>query len=109
MIYAGRPAAMTPWHRQVTASGRWPFAATAKGVVAFQSQPQSFCFSEEVGLVQQSRQEIVELLRKAGLSDAADKAMAELPDPVSLEDAEQWGVRHGITRDLLISQFGGSP
>lgn len=56
-----------------------------------------------------SRQEVVELLRKAGLPDAADEAMAELPDPVSFEDAEEWGVRHGITRDVLISQMGGSP
>ena len=88
----------------------WRQLHLVEGVVTFQSQPQSFCFTEEVVLVQQhSRQEIVELLRKAGLPDAADKAMAELPDPVSLEDAEQWGARHGITRDLLISQFGGSP
>jgi hypothetical protein len=56
-----------------------------------------------------SRQEVVELLRKAGLPDAADEAMAELPDPVSFEDAEEWGTRHGITRDVLISQMGGSP
>jgi hypothetical protein len=59
--------------------------------------------------VKHSRQEIVDLLRKAGLSDEADKAMAELPDRVSLHEAEEWGVRHGITRDLLISQMGGSP
>jgi hypothetical protein len=60
-------------------------------------------------MVQHSRQEIVDLLRKAGLPEAADKAMAELPDPVSFEDAEQWGIQYGITRDLLISQMGGSP
>jgi hypothetical protein len=52
---------------------------------------------------------MVDLLRKAGLSEAADEAMKELPDRVSLEDAERWGVRHGVTRDLLISQMGGSP
>jgi hypothetical protein len=60
-------------------------------------------------MVQHSRQEIVDLLRKAGLPEAADKAMAELPDPVSFEDAENWGIQYGITRDLLISQMGGSP
>jgi hypothetical protein len=56
-----------------------------------------------------SRQEIVDLLRKAGLRDAAAKAAAELPDPVDLADVEAWGARHGVTRDMLISQFGGSP
>jgi hypothetical protein len=59
--------------------------------------------------VQYSRQEIVDLLRKAGLREVADKAAAELPDPVDLEDAEQWGAAHGVTKDMLISQFGGSP
>ena len=56
-----------------------------------------------------SRQEIVDLLRKAGLSDEADKAMAELPDRVSEEEVENWGQQHGVTRDVLISQMGGSP
>ena len=56
-----------------------------------------------------SRQEIVATLRKAGLPDAADEAMAELPDPVDLDQAAEWGMRHGITRDILVSQLGGSP
>lgn len=59
--------------------------------------------------MQYSRQEIVDLLRKAGLREVADKAAAELPDPVDLADAEQWGAAHGVTKDMLISQFGGSP
>ena len=49
------------------------------------------------------------MLRRVGLSDVADEAMKELPDRVSMQEAEEWGVRHGITRDLLISQMGGSP
>jgi hypothetical protein len=49
------------------------------------------------------------LLRRAGLSDVADEAMAELPDRVSLEEVERWGTQHGVTRDLLVSQMGGSP
>lgn len=56
-----------------------------------------------------SRQEIVDLLRKAGLRDAAARAGAELPDPVDLADVEAWAARHGVTRDMLISQLGGSP
>lgn len=59
--------------------------------------------------MQYSRQEIVDTLRKAGFSGVADKASKELPDPVSLEDAANWGAQQGITRDVLISQMGGSP
>lgn len=56
-----------------------------------------------------SKREIVDLLRRAGLGVAADKAMAELPDPVDLSYVEEWGMRHGVTRDVLVSQMGGSP
>lgn len=59
--------------------------------------------------MQYSRQEIAAMLRKAGLSDAADAALAELPDPVDLQYAQEWGMRRGITRDALISHLGGSP
>ncbi len=59
--------------------------------------------------MQYSRQEIVDLLRKAGLREVADKAAAELPDPVDLADVERWAEGHGVTKDMLISQFGGSP
>lgn len=59
--------------------------------------------------MQRSRQEIVDTLRKAGLPEAADEAMAELPDPVDFEYVVEWGIQHGITRDVLISQMGGSP
>jgi hypothetical protein len=59
--------------------------------------------------VQYSRQEIVDLLRKAGLREVADKAAAELPDPVDLADVERWAEVHGVTKDMLISRFGGSP
>lgn len=59
--------------------------------------------------MQYGRQEVVDLLRKAGLPGAADEAMAELPDPASFEDVDEWATRHAITRDVLISQLGGSP
>ncbi len=58
--------------------------------------------------MQYSRQEVVDLLRKAGFHEAADEAMVELPDPVDLEHAQEWGMQRGITRDVLISQIGGS-
>jgi hypothetical protein len=39
----------------------------------------------------------------------ADEAMAELPDRVTFEEVEKWAEQHGVTRDVLISQMGGSP
>lgn len=59
--------------------------------------------------MQYTRQDVVALLRRAGLLDVADEAMQDLPDPVDLEYAQEWGMRHGVSRDLLISRMGGSP
>jgi hypothetical protein len=59
--------------------------------------------------VQSARQEVVRMLRKAGFRAAADEAMQDLPDPVDLDHAQEWGIQRGITRDVLISQMGGSP
>ena len=59
--------------------------------------------------MQRRRQEIVDQLRRAGLTEIADEAMAELPDRVSQDEVENWGQQHGVTRDGLISQMGGSP
>jgi hypothetical protein len=56
-----------------------------------------------------SRQEIVDMLRRAGFEDAANEATVALPDPVDLEQAAEWGMHHGITRDVLVSGMGGSP
>jgi hypothetical protein len=56
-----------------------------------------------------SRKEVVRMLRRAGFREAAEEAMRELPDPVDIEHLVAWGSRHGITRELLISQMGGSP
>jgi hypothetical protein len=56
-----------------------------------------------------TKHEVVRVLRNAGLHDAADEAEKSLPDTLDLEDALQFGLRHGITRDELISRMGGSP
>jgi hypothetical protein len=55
------------------------------------------------------KREIVELLRRAGYFDVAEKADQSLPDPVELGRAAEFGMRYGITRDELISRMGGSP
>jgi hypothetical protein len=62
-----------------------------------------------VVVVQYSRQEVVDVLRKAGFHEAAEEAMVELHDPVDLAHVQEWAMQRGITRDLLISQMGGSP
>lgn len=56
-----------------------------------------------------TRQEVVEILRKAGLPEVAEEASRSLPDRVELERLAEFGRRHGITRDELISRMGGSP
>jgi hypothetical protein len=57
----------------------------------------------------ESRQKVADMLRHAGFPQAADAAERELPDPVELEQLIAFGTKHGITRDDLISEMGGSP
>jgi hypothetical protein len=57
----------------------------------------------------QNRQWVVDLLRHAGYRQAAEAAAQELPDPVTLEQVQEFADRHGISRDEIVSQLGGSP
>ena len=57
----------------------------------------------------QDRQWVIDLLRRLGYTKAAEEATHELPDPVSMEEIKRFGDRHGISRDELMSQLGGSP
>ena len=59
--------------------------------------------------VKVSRQQVVDMLRRAGLPEVAEDALRDLPDPVDLDRAVALGAEHGITRDDLISRMGGSP
>lgn len=52
---------------------------------------------------------MVDLLRQAGLPQLADEAARDLPDLIDAGRLEEWEVEHGISRDDLISRFGGSP
>lgn len=56
-----------------------------------------------------TRQYMVDLLRQAGLPQLADEAARDLPDLIDAGRLEEWEVEHGISRDDLISRFGGSP
>lgn len=56
-----------------------------------------------------AKQEVIELLRRAGHHEVAEEAERSLPDPVDLERAAAFGLQYGVTRDDLISRLGGSP
>ena len=57
----------------------------------------------------QDRQWVIDLLRRLLGGLRVTKAARELPDPVSIEEIRRFGDRHGISRDELMSQLGGSP
>jgi hypothetical protein len=59
--------------------------------------------------MKQSRQLVVDLLRRLDYPHVADMAERELPDPVDMEQVIEFGSQHGVTRDDLISRMGGSP
>ncbi len=56
-----------------------------------------------------SRQEIVKMLRRAGLSDVASAAQKSLPDPVDAKVLDQFCTGYGLSRESLIDRMGGSP
>jgi len=56
-----------------------------------------------------SRQWVVDTLRRIGYLQEADEALRVLPDDVDLEQLQEFGDRHGISRDDLIDRMGGSP
>jgi hypothetical protein len=57
----------------------------------------------------QERQWVVDTLRRLGYGEAADEAEKVLPDPVTRAELQQFGDRHGISLDEVISRMGGSP
>jgi hypothetical protein len=59
--------------------------------------------------MQVTKRHIVEVLRTAGLPQVADEANRSLPDEMTMERAEEFVGRYGITKDQLISRMGGSP
>jgi hypothetical protein len=59
--------------------------------------------------MQYSRQEIVTLMRRTGYTELADEAERVLPDPVDSDQLAAFAQSHGVTRDDIISEMGGSP
>ncbi len=56
-----------------------------------------------------SRQEIVRLLRRAGLEDAATDALATLPEQPDAKDIEPFCAAHGLSAEFVMDRMGGSP
>jgi hypothetical protein len=56
-----------------------------------------------------SRHHVVEVLRRAGLSDLADEASRTLPETIDGGKLATWAFEHGISHDDLVSRLGGSP
>ena len=56
-----------------------------------------------------SRQWVVDTLRRIGYPQEADEALRVLPEEVDRRQLEEFGDRHGISRDELMSRMGGSP
>ncbi len=59
--------------------------------------------------MQYSRQEIVAIMRRTGFTQLADEAERVLPDPVPVDRLEAFAQAHGLDRDSMISEMGGSP
>lgn len=55
------------------------------------------------------RQWLADTLRRLGYPEAADEALQILPEEIDLEELEEFGNRHGISRGELVSRMGGSP
>jgi hypothetical protein len=62
-----------------------------------------------MGLECYSRQHVVDLLNRLGHKQLAEDASRVLPDPVDIEQLENWYLQHGLSVDEMISQSGGSP
>lgn len=55
-----------------------------------------------------SRRQVIDTLRRAGFTDAAAGAETELPDEMDVDTLQTWAEKHGITKDAIVSQMGGS-
>jgi hypothetical protein len=56
-----------------------------------------------------SRQQIIKMLRRAGLDQVADEAEATLPDPVDAGSVKQFCAAQGVSTSLLMDRMGASP
>jgi len=50
-----------------------------------------------------------ELVRRTGYTELAEEAERGLPDPVDIDQLTAFAQSHGVDRDTLIDEMGGSP
>jgi hypothetical protein len=62
-----------------------------------------------VMLMGYSRQWLADTLRRLGYAGAADEALQVLPEQIDLQQLQEFGDRHGISRSELVDRMGGSP
>jgi hypothetical protein len=55
-----------------------------------------------------TRQWLVDTLRRLGFTQEADDASQEMPEEFDLEQLQEFGDRHHISRDELMDAMGGS-
>jgi hypothetical protein len=58
---------------------------------------------------QYRKQVVVDVLNRLGFRELADEASSELPDVVDADWITTWSMKHGLFKDEVISQMGGSP
>ncbi|HUN34846.1 MAG TPA: hypothetical protein VMU95_22820 [Trebonia sp.] len=58
---------------------------------------------------QYSRQHVMDVLNRLGYPHLAEEVPGELPDPADINRIAAWLMKHGLTRDELVNQMGGSP
>ncbi|MGH7764021.1 MAG: hypothetical protein ACREOM_06350 [Candidatus Dormibacteraceae bacterium] len=56
-----------------------------------------------------TRQWLVDILRRIGHTKAADDASREMPEEFDLKQLQEFGEKHGISRDEVTDALGGSP
>jgi hypothetical protein len=55
------------------------------------------------------RQQVIQMLRRAGLAHVAAAAQESLPDPVDSKALDLFCARYGLSKQSLIDRMGGSP
>ena len=101
--------ATLPWSSgSLSSVTAWPAGAARAGLLDSMGTGISHSSESSVVAVQLTRQHVINMLRTAGLSDMADAAQRDLPDPVDSEQAAAWAARYGINMGELMDRMGGS-
>jgi len=98
-------------HSNKRPHGRWPTipAPSSKPPTA---QAEARVWRQRMrgsGSYMYSRQYVADRLRRRGSRSWLKWRCGELPDLVDADQLENWGMRHGVSKDDLISRMGGSP